>query len=279
MSYRNFKMRFPEGKDRAVSLSYDDGCDQDLRMLEILDRYGMKCTVNLNGEEFSPNVYTKEVAEEKIYKKGHEIAVHGLLHKSLGKIRPVEGIREILDCRVELERKYGRIITGLAYAGYGIRMMSQDITYEEIRGYLSSLGISYARTLGGDNNLFELPKDWYAWMPTAHHNNPKLMEYCDDFINVEVRPIQDPLLFYLWGHSSEFDKYDNWDVLENFCEKMKGHNIWFANNSEIYEYITAYNSLIYSADGNMVYNPTVKEIWFGVDGNIMSIKPGETLEI
>ena len=38
MSYRNFKIRFPEGRDRAVTLSYDDGCDQDLRMLEILDR-------------------------------------------------------------------------------------------------------------------------------------------------------------------------------------------------------------------------------------------------
>jgi hypothetical protein len=48
---------------------------------------------------------------------------------------------------------------------------------------------------------------------------------------------------------------------------------------ELYEYITAYRSLVYSADGTIVYNPTVKTIWFDREGKEYKIEPGETLHI
>ena len=35
-------MRFPEGRAKALTLSYDDGVEQDLDLMEILDRYGLK---------------------------------------------------------------------------------------------------------------------------------------------------------------------------------------------------------------------------------------------
>ena len=54
-------------------------------------------------------------------------------------------------------------------------------------------------------------------------------------------------LFYLWGHSYEFDNNNNWDHIEKICEKLANRDdIWYATNMEIYEYVTAYNSLIYS---------------------------------
>ena len=36
------------GKTKAVTFSFDDGVTQDVRLIGILDRYGLKATFNLN---------------------------------------------------------------------------------------------------------------------------------------------------------------------------------------------------------------------------------------
>ena len=38
------------GKMKAVTLSYDDGVAQDIRLIELLDRYGLRATFNLNPD-------------------------------------------------------------------------------------------------------------------------------------------------------------------------------------------------------------------------------------
>ena len=86
------------------------------------------------------------------------------------------------------------------------------------------------------------------------------------------------MLFYVWGHSYEFDRNDNWDHLERICEQISGKSdVWYATNMEIYDYVEAYRSLIFSADGLRVYNPTLVKIWFNLDGKDYSIASGETL--
>ena len=42
-------LRFPEWKYKAVTLSYDDGTVYDRKLIDILDKYGLKCTFNLNS--------------------------------------------------------------------------------------------------------------------------------------------------------------------------------------------------------------------------------------
>lgn len=37
------------GKKKAITFSYDDGVTQDIRLIELLDKYGLKCTFNLNS--------------------------------------------------------------------------------------------------------------------------------------------------------------------------------------------------------------------------------------
>lgn len=39
-----------DGKMKAVTFSYYDGVTQDIRLIEMLDRYGLKATFNLNSE-------------------------------------------------------------------------------------------------------------------------------------------------------------------------------------------------------------------------------------
>lgn len=37
------------GKKKAVTFSYDDGIVYDKHLVEILNKYGLKCTFNLNS--------------------------------------------------------------------------------------------------------------------------------------------------------------------------------------------------------------------------------------
>ena len=278
-------IRFPEGKTKAVTLSYDDGSAPDIRFLETIEEYGLKCTFNLVGNSIEHETgLSKAFVKERILGNGHEIAVHGYFHRAQDCVRPVEGIQDVLDCRKILEREFGIIVRGMAYPDRSLNRFKKPLVYEKVKNYLEELDITYARTLGEDNDRFELPEDWYNWMPTAHHNNPHLFEYIDKFVSLDVNSAyiasRNARLFYLWGHSFEFENNNNWDLLRTICEKLSGNDdVWYATNGEIYEYVNAYKSLVYSADGEVVYNPTLIDVWFDVDKTLYRIKPGETLKL
>ena len=282
---RSVFMRYPGGKAKAVTFSYDDGVPQDQRLAALFDKYGMKATFNFNCECNRKFNFTKEQIKELFLSKGHEIAVHGAFHRANGNLRPIEGIRDVLDCRLELEDKCDQIIRGMAYPDTGITQMGNFGNYEQIKNYLTELDIAYARTLGGDNNSFLVPQDFHAWMPTAHHDNPNIMKYIDEFLNLDISPAayhakRIPRLFYIWGHSYEFDRNDNWGHIEAICQKFAGNEeLWFATNIEIYDYVQAYKSLRYSADGHTVYNPTLLTIWLDADSKPYCIQSGETIRI
>lgn len=57
-------------------------------------------------------------------------------------------------------------------------------------------------------------------------------------------------------------------------------SVWYATNIEIYDYVKAYESLVWSAHGRRVYNPTMTEVFFELNGKTMvSVKPDETVEL
>lgn len=278
-------MRYPGGRAKAVTFSYDDGCRQDLRLVKIFDKYGMKATFNHNSDAVRADAFTKDEVMEHFLSKGHEIAVHGEFHRANGNTRPIEGIIDVLNCRMELEEKCGRIIRGMAYPDSGITQMGSFGCYEDIKQYLTELDIAYSRTLGRDNDEFMLPSDFHAWMPSAHHDNPHIMEYIERFLNIDIsikayHARRMSRLLYIWGHSYEFDRNDNWEHIESICKRLANNDeLWYATNIEIYDYVQAYKSLRYSADGHMIYNPTLTDVWMDVGGTVYEIKSGETVTI
>lgn len=280
-------LRFPGGLAKAVTLSYDDGCKDDIRFSETICAHGLKCTFNINSgfiaEKEEDWHLTREQIKKYLIDTGNEIAVHGKNHRALGKVTPVDGIRDVLECRTELEQEFGMIIRGMAYPDSGITRFENGADYADIKHYLKDLGIVYSRTLGGDSDSFALPTDWHAWMPTAHHTNPELFSYIDKFLNEPMSSYdasQTPGLFYLWGHSFEFENNKNWDLLDKICSALSNKpDVWYATNIEIYDYVSAYRSLVFSADGSTVYNPTLLTVWFTEDGKLFSVKSGETLII
>ncbi len=278
MKYRF--MRFPEGKFKAVTLTYDDGTVHDKRMAEILNRYAMKCTFNISGTFQAEGHLTAADVQTYLLDAGHEIAVHGAHHRALGKIRPAEGIREVMECRDLLEKTFGRMIRGMAYPDTMKFGVATD--YETARAYLKALDIDYCRTAGGDNFDFDLPPDWYRWMPSVKSQNPEVMEYVRRFAELREEAIyiacREPRLFSMWGHSYEFENDKNWDLLERICEAIGGkEDTWYATNGEIFDYVEAWNSLKYSADHRRIYNPTVIDVWMNIDGTTYCVKAGKTL--
>lgn len=280
-------MRFPKGRWKAVTCSYDDGVRQDIRLAGILGQHGIKGTFNINSgfvAQTPKNRHlTAEEIKEYLLNRGHEIAVHGQNHRAPGVCRPIELIQDVLNCRLELEKEFGRTVRGMAYPDGGIKMFQYGMDYESVKSCLKELDIVYARTWGGDNSLFRLPTDWHAWVPTVHHGNPLAAEYAEASAEMKLsgnHSQNHPRLFYFWGHSYEFDHNQNWDLLENLCKVLgERDEIWYVTNMELYDYVCAYESLIYSADGKQIYNPTLIKIWFDRDGQLYSIDPGQTKQI
>ena len=272
--------RFPGGLHKALTLSYDDGVEQDVRLMEILDQHGIKCTFNLNSGCWAPEGVTYPKGQihrrmpksqvEKVYRNpNHEVAAHCLTHASLTEISPSEIAWEVLEDRRNLENMFGGIIRGLAYP-FG--------TYSDaVVDALKATGTAYARTVVSTNN-FAIPNDWLRLHPTCHHNAPNLPDLCDRFL--QDRAPFGSQLFYLWGHSYEFEADNNWHVIEQFCEKMGGHDdIWYATNIEIVEYVNACRAVIASADGKTRHNPTAITVWADVNGKQIVIPAGETVRV
>lgn len=285
-------LRYPGGKFKAVTFSYDDGSIHDVRFVETLNKYGIKCTFNLHNSVVtspSPEKISIEDINDKILDMGHEVAVHGRTHAALGITPSFNAVREVVDGRLCLEKTFDRIIRGFAYPDT-MKFISGE-KYESIKNYLKELSLVYARIANTDfhdylkdSDAFLLPEDFYFWIPTAHHDNKKIFEYIDNFLALDETKIyranRYPRLFYIWGHSSEFESKGHWPHLEALCEKLSGKDdTWYATNMEIHDYVKAYESLVLSADCTKVYNPTLKKIWFTADNVLYSIEPGETLTI
>lgn len=266
-------MRYPEGRAKALTFSYDDGVRQDLRLMDILDRYGMKATFNLNSGLYPTESGHRRMTAEEITQayagRGHEVACHAYTHPFLESLPASAVAYEILKDRETLEAQFGCIVRGMAYP-YGTFS-------DEVVDALKHCGIAYARTTVSTEK-FTLPTDWLRLPATCHHKNPRLMELAKTFVEMSYRS-RPCGLFYVWGHSYEFDDADNWHVIEEFAEYMSDREdeIWYATNMEIYEYVEDYKRLVISADCSIVKNPTARTLWFRRGSEICSVAPGETL--
>jgi len=282
-------MRFPEGRQKTLTLSYDDGTVHDIRLIEIMNRYGIKGTFNLNSmrlhpkeleSQYDPNTrYRASLYPDEMLKlypnSGHEVALHSATHPFLNLLPSQCVAKEIIDDRSELEAHFGTIIRGMAYP-FGR-------TSDETVRVLKECGVAYARTVTSTGN-FRLPENWLRLPATCHHKDPRLMELLDTFLNTTGHRAEMPWMFYLWGHSYEFDEDNNWEIIEKFCEKAGNHpDVWYATNIEIYDYIQAYNRLQFDVAMTRAYNPTVIPVWIAMESwpanhtDTYCIMPGETV--
>ncbi|MCQ2446724.1 MAG: polysaccharide deacetylase family protein [Clostridia bacterium] len=226
------------GKMKAVTFSYDDGVTQDQRLIEIFNKYDLKCTFNINsgylgqpGSLLREDVTVAHVkprpCEVRAIYEGHEIAGHTLTHPNLKALDDAQVIKEVEEDRLALSEIAGYEVVGMAYPG-GTSYMDERVV-DLIRNHT---GMKYARTTTQTHN-FDLQTELLAFNPTAyHHREMDLMfDLAEKFI--DMKP-DTPKLFYIWGHSYEFDIHNDWARFEEFCKLISGHDdIFYGTNKEV----------------------------------------------
>ena len=271
---------FYDGKEKALTFSYDDGVTQDRRLVEIFNKYGMKGAFNLNSGKFSveapANGFDRPVSHNKIDEDevaelyaGHEVAVHTLSHCWPQYLSSETLLDEVMQDRQNLEGLVGYPVDGMAYP-YGTY---NELTLEVLR----ECGIRYSRTVQA-TKAFGYPADFLEWHPTCHFGDSNMMELADQFLELGKGKLKKRYLpiFYVWGHSYELDGNDTWDLMEEFCQKLSGQpDIWYATNGQLVDYYEALAAATYSADKTMVKNNSSLSLWFEKDGQAIEVKPGE----
>ena len=273
MEYFDLLLRYPNFKTRAVTLSYDDGAGADRKMVEILNRYGMKCTFNLNPGSMKLDPNYVQLHEISSLYRGHEIAAHGFTHPRLHNLDLGGVAYQIVKCREQLEAASGKLVQGFAYP-YGL------VEAKGLVQCIENCGIKYARS-ADSTGKFDLPTDFMRWAPTCHHTNPKLSELAQAFLTPDdpSRPWRiRPLLMYIWGHSYEFN--NNWERLEEVCRLLGGREeVWYVTNGEVIDYLSAFRALRRSANGQIIHNPTDIDIYVRAAGKDRILPKGETVII
>ncbi len=231
----NFK---DSNKLKAITFSYDDGVTQDIRLVELLNKYNLKSTFNLNSELLNNKGVLiregKRISHYKIHPddvksiyEGHEIAVHTLTHTNLTTVNDAEVIRQTEQDRLNLSELAGYEVVGMAYPCGGVN--NDDRVAEILK---TSTGVKYSRTITC-NGSFDLQNNLYRFNPTAFHLDfDNLMKLSEDFINLNS---DKPQIFYIWGHSYEMDYYpDYWIKLEEFFKLIANKNdIFYGTNKEV----------------------------------------------
>ncbi len=223
---------------KAITFSFDDGTLQDKRLIALLDKYGLKCTFNINsdllGKPGELNFWGQTVDHTKLPKeevreiyRNHEVAAHTLTHPMLPEQEDAEVIRQVEEDRKALSALVGYEVVGMAYPCGG---QNND---DRVAGLIQAhTGIRYARTIQSTHS-FAPQMNLFRFNPTVHiMEREKMLELADQFLALET---QEPKLFYIWGHAFELDHKDGWEWFEEFCKKISGKDdIFYGTNAQVF---------------------------------------------
>ena len=227
-----------QGKKKAVTFSFDDGVLQDIDIIAVLNKYGLKGTFNLNsgylgcpgaldrmGEKI-PHSKVPAYKVKDIY-AGHEVAVHTLTHPNLTTLDEQTIIRQVEEDRKALSTLVGYDVIGMAYPCGGIN--NDDRVAEIIR---KNTPIRYARTITSTHD-FKTQENLLRFHPSGYLMEwDKVFELVEKFLN---EPSDEPRLLYLWGHSYEKDMQEEYlGNFEKICQMLSGKDdIYYGTNKEV----------------------------------------------
>lgn len=224
---------------KYFTVSFDDGLEQDKKTLEIMRKYGIKGTFNLNsgllgqkgdikymGKYGMANV-DKGQKKRRFWKfadsdripadeirqvyEGMELCTHSVHHVDLSKLSPEEMKAELLRDKEALQQYSDLPVIGHAFP-FGK-------TSPDVETVLRTNGFLYARGVMSEKakRHFAFPENPLSFKPTCWQIEGDIEKLLDAFIAAE--PTDGDMLFYLWGHGYEFD-FPALKGLRNVYERM-----------------------------------------------------------
>lgn len=223
----NWQSRF----HKAVTFSYDDGNEQDIRLAALFDRYNLKATFHVNTGLNRDNstwkygdiwVHLLNLAECPEVYRGHEVSVHGSTHQDLTALTPNALYEELSRDIDAITQIYGITPVGLSYP-YGA-------WNESVLEQVSLLGLRYGRGTHSTHS-FAPQENLLVFQPTCHHDDPEIFQLAKAFLESDS---DTPQIFYIWGHSYELDGKQHWDHMERLCSMLAGRpDIFYGTNREV----------------------------------------------
>lgn len=272
---KNIEFVYPDGNNKALIMSYDDGLIEDIRLIKLFDENKIIGTFNLNSEllgttklwpqKNAPAIVAKYVSKDSlllIY-KNHEIAAHSATHKDFKNLNDSDILKEVATDIDNLNKLTKRKIVSMAYP-FGN-------SNQHIAKLISNTGLTNARTVS-DTHTFNLPDTFLLWHPTCHDS--KALDLMNDYLSLNNNMLS---VFYVWGHSWEFNDAKRWNDISKFCKKIGNRKeIWYVGCGAFIDYQFALERLIITKES--ISNPIDnKEIWFKQDGILKVLIPGKSI--
>ncbi len=284
MDLRKVYVMYPGGLHKAFTMSYDDGNDCDIPLVEIMRRHHVKGTFNINFCNCPParmahdkHPWSRLPLDELIdlYGDDMEIAMHGFTHPTWDRMPSPAAMQDILDDRRALEQATGRIIRGSAFPNGTYNQDTLDI--------LRLAGFAYCRDVITTGDFGRPPQTLLPLQGTTRNRDPHCLDLARKFA-ADHNITRHLRFFYLWGHSYEFIQDNSWGLLEELLDIVSDReDVWYATNIEIVDYLSAAEQLRYDVMRTRVFNPTTTPIWLrvahGSDAVFVVAEPGKTVAI
>jgi len=234
--------------------SWDDGGIYDMKLAELLLKYGIKATfyIPIKNVEGRKTLSAKQIQEISQY---FEIGSHTYSHVRLTSIPYHIAREEIKMGKSELEQIVGKSITAFCPPGGKWNKYILQLAKKENFLFLRSTGYMRMKTIKEKNNnllhttLQFYPHKLYTYlisifkkvdvegMKLILENFKGTSDWNRFSRKLLYKCIVDGGVFHLWGHSWEIEELNLWGTLESFLKDLisEKNKIIFCINSEVWE--------------------------------------------
>ncbi len=244
--------------EKFFTVSYDDGTEQDRRVIALMEKYGIRGTFNLSSGLFGKKSYIRFVEGRgrsaafkdethpqdyinhfilsrqdalNLYSSPNiEVAGHGAHHLVQTFLTPDEAREEITRDIDALSELFGYRVVGHAFP--------KDTFNDNVLSALRGSGVRYARRVCHLQKPQSFSFDRSAFMitPTCWQLDPFAEDLLREF--VEAPTGDEDAVFFMWGHSYELDygtKFGCYERLERLFKMVSGaKNVRFVTNRELF---------------------------------------------
>ena len=239
---------------KYFTISYDDGLEQDEKLIALMKQYGIRGTFNLSSGLFGKKSYIRRIGDMGMdadsNRKGKcvnhfilpkdravsiyrdvEVASHGKHHLNETKLSDSELREEIEEDAAFLSDMFQKPVHG--------HIVPYGAVNAEVREVMAGAGLTYGRMA----TMMKKPVDFKARVrdgmivPTCWHLDSFAVPCLEKFLST---PAEDgDLVFYMWGHGYELDygtKRGNWEYIERIFRMAKdAEDVIKVTNGELVE--------------------------------------------
>lgn len=203
---------------RMVVLSFDDGTIYDRPFIELLNKYNLSATLNLNSglDDFVWYYEDRDRIERLTLKdcvdlyKNHEVSSHTLTHPNLTELSEEEIIKEVNEDVKNLSQIFGYPIVSFAFP---FSFYNEDI----INIIKEKTPIKYLRYPNRSDSY--LPIDQYHIHINCCYDDPEIYQKLENFSKNNL----EDSLFVIAGHSYEFEVKKDWDKIEALLKYLSSN--------------------------------------------------------